>query len=182
MKVNTRLSLTPTEGTLRLKEFSSLRLSRSLITVVLCASFLGCHRSEFGEAQSTTCPEPEGALVVLDYTINCLYVGDTPEMGCPEAFPNSYFYRETYICSERTGAQNAYLNQLVDLLLDVDAAIPLDLSATGDAASDASLTSGPSVMMSADTGVTDTEQTPEPEPEPEQTPEPAPEPEADPTN
>ena len=139
-------------------------LVRCLICLAVCTGLFGCHRSEFGGDQSTSCPPPEGNIIVLDYTLNCLYVGDTPEAGCPEDMPNDYFYRETYICSERTGSDNVYLDQLIDLLLDVDAAIAPDLADTPNAQSDATLDSRPNI----DVGVTETDaavstSTPEPE-------------------
>lgn len=153
------------------------RLSIALTGILLCSILLSCHRSEFGADQGTACPEPDGSLIVLDYTLNCLYVGDTPEAGCPDALPNAYFYRETYICSERSGAQSQYLNQLVDRLLDVDASVPPDMAAVEDSSRDLSLTSDPSTTLTADGGSADalTDPEPQPEPEPESESEPQPE-------
>lgn len=139
-------------------------LSIMLLGLLFTSVLLGCHRSEFGSDQGTSCPEPDGSLIVLDYTLNCLYVGDTPETGCPPTLPNDYFYRETFICSERSGAQNQYLTQLVDLLLDVDASIPSDMAAAQDSGLDMTLNSGPSTTQTADSGSTDPSPTPEPEP------------------
>ena len=104
-----------------------LRGRVSCLLLALCMTplltLVGCHRSEFAANLTTQCPEPDGTLVVFDYTLNCLYVGDTPEQGCPEALPNNYFYRDTYICSERAGATTGYLQAIIDTYLDIDAAI-----------------------------------------------------------
>ena len=114
-----------------------MRLNRfwSLCLVVIALGY-GCHRSEFSTGLTTKCPEPEGSLVVLDYTLNCIYVGDTPETGCPEALPHDYLYRDTYICSERANATSGFLQAIIDTYLDVDAAItmPDEVSIISDAA------------------------------------------------
>ena len=93
-----------------------------LWVMVLCI-LVGCHRSEFSSDLTTKCPEPNGALVVLDYTLNCLYVADTPIQGCPDALPNDYQYRGTYICSERSGASASFLQAGIDTYQDIDAAV-----------------------------------------------------------
>ena len=93
--------------------------SASLL-MVLC---LACHRTEFDADQTTVCPAPEGNLVILEYTLNCLYVGDQPDTGCPESAPYDYVFRDTFICSERTRASETFLQAVIDRFLDIDAAI-----------------------------------------------------------
>ena len=98
---------------------------RTYLPVLACIILVivGCHRTDFDADQTTICPEPEGSLVVLEYTINCLYVGDQPETGCPEIAPNDYLFADTFICSERSGATNAFLQDVIDSYLDIDANI-----------------------------------------------------------
>ena len=106
----------------RLRSSLQSRVHSSLFLSLFLLIFLsGCHRTDFDADQTTVCPEPEGSLVVLDYTINCLYVADQPETGCTEPTPHDYFYADTFICSERNGASNAFLQALIDQFLDVDA-------------------------------------------------------------
>ena len=100
------------------------RVSLPLIVSLIVSVFLSaCHRTDFNADQTTVCPEPEGSLVVLDYTVNCLYVGDQPETGCSARTPHDYFYADTFICSERSGARNAYLQAVIDQFLDIDASV-----------------------------------------------------------
>ena len=91
------------------------------IFAILTLVFIGCHRTDFDADQTSVCPEPEGNLVVVDYTLNCLYVGDQPDTGCPDAAPNIYLFEDTFICSERSGANNNYLRAVIDVFLNVDA-------------------------------------------------------------
>ena len=100
------------------------RMCPPLILSLIVAVFLSaCHRTDFDADQTTVCPEPEGSLVVLDYTVNCLYVGNQPETGCSELIPHDYFYADTFICSERSGASNNYLQAVIDQFLDIDASV-----------------------------------------------------------
>ena len=100
------------------------RMCPPLILSLLVSVFLSaCHRTDFDADQTTVCPEPEGSVVVLDYTVNCLYVGDQPETGCSELIPHDYFYADTFICSERSGASNDYLQAVIDQFLDIDASV-----------------------------------------------------------
>ena len=113
--------------------------SASRVFWTLCLTIFslayGCHRSEFSRDLTTQCPEPKGALVVLDYTLNGVYVGDTPEGGCPDSLPHDYLYMDTYICSERADATTGFLQTVIDTYLDVDAAIaaPNEVTILSDA-------------------------------------------------
>ena len=76
----------------------------------------GCHRSPFG-ADQTPCPGEGAEVLVLDYTLNCLYPNEVPEDGCPSIAPNEYTVNDIYICSERSGAQEPYLRLLLNEVL-----------------------------------------------------------------
>lgn len=92
-------------------------------SVLLALLWTGCHRSPFGPEQ-TVCPGEEVEALVLDYTLNCVYSEELPPDGCPSIAPNEYSVSTVFICSERSGADDAYLQQLVNDVLDIDASTP----------------------------------------------------------
>ena len=79
----------------------------------------GCHRSPFGADQT---PVGEGAVLVLDYTLNCLYPNEVPEDGCPSIAPNEYTVNN--ISAAKEAAHETYLRLLLNEVLDIDANSP----------------------------------------------------------